>query len=30
MNDDFSRPIATTDDGEYSLSLDEAAERNES
>jgi hypothetical protein len=27
MNDDLSRPVATTDDNEYSLSVDEAAER---
>ena len=27
MNDDESRPVATTDDNEYSLSVDEAAER---
>ena len=27
MNDDMSRPVATTDDNEYSLSVDEAAER---
>jgi hypothetical protein len=29
MNDDMSRPVATTDDSEYSLSVDEAAERYE-
>lgn len=27
MTDDLSRPVATTDDSEYSLSVDEAAER---
>lgn len=27
MNDDLSRPVATTDDNDYSLSVDEAAER---
>jgi hypothetical protein len=27
MNEDLSRPAATTDDSEYSLSVDEAAER---
>jgi hypothetical protein len=27
MTDDMSRPVATTDDSEYSLSVDEAAER---
>jgi hypothetical protein len=27
MNDDQSRPVATTDDSEYSLSVEEAAER---
>jgi hypothetical protein len=27
MNDDLSRPVATTDDSEYSLSVDDAAER---
>jgi hypothetical protein len=27
MNDDMSRPVATTDDSEYSLSVDDAAER---
>ncbi len=29
MTDDQSRPVATTDDSEYSLSVDEAAERYE-
>jgi len=29
MDDDMSRPVATTDDSEYSLSVDEAAERYE-
>jgi hypothetical protein len=27
MNDDMSRPVATTDDSEYSLSVDDAAVR---
>lgn len=27
MTDDLSRPVATTDDSEYSLSVEEAAER---